>query len=254
MIVLRFRKDGRDQTGVLESGQVYAASIDEEGIVRCGAIVGQLGEVVLLPPSLPTKVIAVGLNYEDPSQEGQSSLPQEPIISIKPPSSVVGTGSSIVLPTSSARVDYEGELAVVVGRTAKNVEVHDAARYILGYTCANDVTARDVQRREGQWARAKGYDTFCPIGPWIVSNIDLAASDLTVRVNGTVHQATSTKYLHFGPDQLVSYVSKIMTLVPGDVILTGTPPGFGPLTHGDVVEVELTGIGVLRNPVTRSLD
>jgi 2-keto-4-pentenoate hydratase/2-oxohepta-3-ene-1,7-dioic acid hydratase in catechol pathway len=183
-----------------------------------------------------------------------SALPDEAILSFKPPSSVIATEESILLPTTSTRTDYEGELAVVVGTTAKNVETADANRFILGYTCANDVTARDVQRREGQWAKAKGYDTFCPLGPWIVTDIDPADLALVVRVNGGVRQSTSTSLMFFRPDQLLSYISKVMTLNPGDVILTGTPPGVGQLSPGDVVEVEIEGVGVLRNPVARSSD
>ena len=254
MIVIRFRRDGSDQSGVVDGGQVYAATLDEIGLVRVGALIGPIGDVSIIPPTVPSKIVAVGLNYRDPAQEGLSSLPEEPILSFKPPSSVIGTEASIVLPHSSTRTDFEGELAVVIGRTAKNVDVSSAKRYILGYTCGNDVTARDVQRREGQWAKAKGYDTFCPLGPWIVTDIDPLNLTLVARVNGRVRQSTSTSLLHFRPDQLVSYVSKVMSLVQGDVILTGTPPGVGPLSPGDVVEVEIEGIGVLRNPVVRSSD
>jgi 2-keto-4-pentenoate hydratase/2-oxohepta-3-ene-1,7-dioic acid hydratase in catechol pathway len=254
VILLRFRRDGIDQSGILDAGQIYSAIIDDSGGVRAGTLVGTIGDVTILPPTVPSKIIAVGLNYGDPSQEGLSALPDEAILSFKPPSSVIATEESILLPTTSTRTDYEGELAVVVGTTAKNVETADANRFILGYTCANDVTARDVQRREGQWAKAKGYDTFCPLGPWIVTDIDPADLALVVRVNGGVRQSTSTSLMFFRPDQLLSYISKVMTLNPGDVILTGTPPGVGQLSPGDVVEVEIEGVGVLRNPVARSSD
>lgn len=254
MIILRFRRGGIDQPGIVDAGQIYSVTIDEAGLIQAGAPVGPIGDVTILPPTVPSKIIAVGLNYGDPSQEGLSALPDEAILSFKPPSSVIATEESILLPTTSTRTDYEGELAVVVGRTAKNVEAADASRFILGYTCGNDVTARDVQRREGQWAKAKGYDTFCPLGPWIVTDVDPADVALVVRVNGGVRQSTSTSLMFFRPDQLLSYISKVMTLYPGDVILTGTPPGVGQLSPGDVVEVEIEGIGVLRNPVARSSD
>jgi 2-keto-4-pentenoate hydratase/2-oxohepta-3-ene-1,7-dioic acid hydratase in catechol pathway len=252
MILIRFRHAETIETGIVHDGKVYLAEAGASGTYVHGRVVADLDSVDLLAPCQPSKVIAVGLNYQDPAQEGQSSLPRDPIISLKPPSAVIGPGDQIAIPRSSTRVDFEGELAVVIGRTTKDVEAADAASYILGYTCGNDVTARDVQRREGQWAKAKGFDTFCPLGPWIVTDVDPFPRSLVVRVNGAIRQSSSTEMMHFRPYELVSYVSKVMTLVPGDVILTGTPPGFGPIVSGDIVEVEIDGIGTLRNPVIQA--
>jgi 2-keto-4-pentenoate hydratase/2-oxohepta-3-ene-1,7-dioic acid hydratase in catechol pathway len=254
MIIARFLAGDESGYCIVVGGQIYRAKIGEDGTYSSDSLLGPLASVRLLAPCRPTKVIAVGLNYRDPNQEGQSSLPNEPIISIKPPSAVIGTDAAIIMPPSSNRVDFEGELAVVNGRRAKNVSVEAAADYVLGYTCGNDVTARDIQRREGQWAKAKGFDTFCPLGPWIATGIDPVGGALIARVNGLVRQSITTDLLHFRPHDLVSYVSKIMTLMPGDVILTGTPPGFGPLAAGDVVEIEIDGIGTLRNRVSPVTD
>ncbi|HLH72933.1 MAG TPA: fumarylacetoacetate hydrolase family protein [Chloroflexota bacterium] len=251
MKLIRFLQNGRPAYGVLHGADVYTlegnpfTSTSHE----LGLLVGSMKEIVLLPPCVPTKIIAVGLNYRNPAQEGLPAVPEEPIISFKPPSSVIGTGEAIVWPRMSTRIDFEGELAVIIGRNTRNVSPAHAREYIFGFTCSNDVTARDVQRREGQWAKAKGFYTFCPLGPCIATDLDPAKCQLITRVNGETRQATSTGLLHFSACDLVSYISKIMTLVPGDVILTGTPAGSGPLKDGDVVEVEIEGVGTLRNPV-----
>jgi len=247
--LLRYVADGRPRNGVLEGADVYTI---DDGIfddVKVGPLAGTLRDIQLLPPCLPTKIVAVGLNYANPSQEGLPTLPDEPILSFKPPSAASGAGAPILWPRASSRVDFEGELALVIGKTARHVDAAAAHQYILGVTCANDVTARDLQRREGQWARAKGYDSFCPLGPCIDTAVDPAACQLITRVNREVRQSASTSLLHFGPYDLVSYISQIMTLLPGDVVLTGTPSGSGSLKLGDVVEVEIEGIGVLWNPV-----
>ncbi len=234
---------------MLHGSDVFDLDGDPFGAATLGPRVGTLRDVSLLPPCTPTKIIAVGLNYADPSQEGLPPLPNEPILSFKPPSSVVGPGSPIRWPAVSTRVDFEGEVAVVIGKITRNVTSSEAKGYVLGVTCANDVTARDLQRREGQWARAKGFDTFCPLGPCIDTSVDPTHCRLVTRVNREVRQSTTTSLLHFSPFDLVSYASRIMTLVPGDVILTGTPPGSAPLKIGDVVEVEIEDVGVLWNPV-----
>lgn len=249
MKLLRYLVDGHARSGVLENSSVYALEGDPYGVSAVGPLVGTLRDVQLLPPCVPTKIIGVGLNYHDPSQEGLPTVPEEPILSFKPPSSLIGAGAPIRWPRMSTRIDFEGELALVIGKHAYNVEPADVADHLLGVTCANDVTARDLQRREGQWARAKGFDTFCPLGPYIDTTVDPSACQLITRVNREVRQTSSTALLHFGPADLISYVSRIMTLLPGDVILTGTPPGSGPLKVGDVVEVEIEGVGVLWNPV-----
>lgn len=206
-------------------------------------------KVTFLPPVAPTKVVAVGLNYVDHARELGMEFPTEPIIFLKPPSSVIGPGDAIVYPASSSEVHHEAELAVVIGKRARNVAVDKAYEHILGYTCANDVTARDLQRRDGQWGRAKSFDTFCPLGPYIETELDPDALSIKARVNGQTRQDSSTAQMIFPVANLISFVSGVMTMEPGDVILTGTPPGVAEMRVGDEVEVEIGGIGVLRNTV-----
>lgn len=207
-------------------------------------------EVQLLAPVFPTKVVCVGKNYVDHAAEMDSEVPERPIIFLKPATSVVGPGAAVQLPADSAEVHHEGELAVVIGKLARNVAAEDASRVILGYTVANDVTARDLQRADGQWTRAKGYDTFCPLGPAIATEFDpLEGMRITTSVNGDVRQDGSTADLVFGVAELIEFISRVMTLLPGDVILTGTPAGVGPIVSGDRVDVEIEGIGVLSNQV-----
>jgi len=209
----------------------------------------RLDEVRLLSPSLPSKVVAVGLNYLDHAKEVNLPVPEEPLLFIKPSSSVIGPGDPIRLPPSSQRVDYEAELAIVIGRKATRVSRPVAKDYILGYTCLNDVTARDLQGKDGQWTRSKSFDTFCPIGPWIETEIDPSDLKIELYLNGELKQRSRTSNLIFDPFRLVEFVSGIMTLYPGDVIATGTTSGIGPMTHGDVVEVRVEGIGSLINQV-----
>ncbi len=206
-----------------------------------------LDEVRLIAPCLPTKVVAVGLNYKDHAEELGLTLPQEPLLFLKPPSSVIGPYDKILIPSQSSRVDYEAELAVVIAKTAKNVSASEASDYILGYTCLNDVTARDLQSKDGQWTRAKGFDTFCPIGPWIETDTDPSDLDIALYLNGELKQHSRTSNLIFHPFQLVEFVSSVMTLMPGDVIATGTTSGIGPMKQGDQVEVRIEGIGSLWN-------
>lgn len=199
----------------------------------------------------PTKIIAIGLNYRDHAKELNMDLPEYPLIFMKPPTSVIGNGETIVYPPQTHELHYEGELGVVIGKKARGVSPERAAEYIAGYTCANDVTARDLQRMDGQWTRAKSFDTFCPLGPKIVKDLDPTNLAIATRVNGITRQASNTNQMIFNPFQLVSFISAIMTLLPGDIISTGTPPGVGELKVGDVVEVEIEGIGILRNTVGR---
>ncbi|HSM87715.1 MAG TPA: fumarylacetoacetate hydrolase family protein [Candidatus Limnocylindrales bacterium] len=211
-----------------------------------------LDSVSLLAPTVPSKIICVGRNYSEHAKELGHDLPVEPLIFLKPPTSVIGPGEKIVRPRHlSQRVDYEGELAVVIGRRCKGLtQSEDVRPYILGYTCANDVTARDLQTRDGQWTRAKGFDTFCPIGPVVTDEIDpWAGVRLETRVNGQVKQSESTTLFIFPLDVVIRFASQVMTLLPGDLILTGTPAGIGPLVAGDEVEVSVQGIGSLKNPV-----
>ncbi len=209
-------------------------------------------EVRLLAPVIPrSKVIGIGKNYADHAAEMGGEAPEEPLMFLVPNTAVVGPGDPVVLPPQSAEVHYEGELAVVVGRMCKDVEPEDALGVIFGYTCANDVTARDLQRSDGQWARAKGFDTFCPLGPWIETDLDPGALGVVTRLDGEVVQDGTTADMVHGVAALVSHASKAFTLLPGDVILTGTPAGVGPMDAGQRVEVEIDGIGVLSNPVVR---
>ena len=210
-----------------------------------------VGDVRLLAPILPSKVICIGQNYADHVREMGSQPPAEPVIFLKPSTAVCGPGDPIRRPTRlSQRVDYEGELAVVIGRLCREVPAARVAEVIFGYTCANDVTARDLQARDGQCSRAKGFDTFCPLGPWIETDVDPADLALTTRLNGEVKQDSRTSLLLHDAATLVMFVSQVMTLLPGDVLLTGTPAGIGPMDKGDEVSVTIAGIGTLRNPVT----
>ncbi len=206
-----------------------------------------LDEVRLLAPVLPSKVLAVGKNYAEHAEEFGGDVPEEPLLFMKPSTAVIGHRDPIPLPPLSERVDHEGELAVVIGRFARHVTIEEARKYVLGYTCANDVTARDLQARDGQWTRAKGFDGFCPLGPWIETETDPMDLAIECRVNGDVRQNARTSQLAFGPAELIAYITAVMTLLPGDVILTGTPAGVGPLAPGDVVEVEIETIGTLEN-------
>jgi len=210
-----------------------------------------LAQVRLLAPILPSKVICIGQNYADHVREMGGDPPPEPVIFLKPSTAVCGPGDPIQYPvTLSKRVDYEGELALIIGRLCREVPASQAAGVILGYTCANDVTARDLQERDGQWARAKGFDTFCPLGPWIETDVDPADLELVTSVNGEVRQRARTSQLLHDVAALVAYASSVMTLLPGDVLLTGTPAGVGPLEDGDEVSVIIENIGTLTNPVT----
>jgi 2-keto-4-pentenoate hydratase/2-oxohepta-3-ene-1,7-dioic acid hydratase in catechol pathway len=212
--------------------------------------VAPLDQVPLLAPIIPSKIMCVGKNYRDHAAEMESAVPDEPLIFSKPATAVIGPGAAIRLPALSAEVHHEAELAVVIGRLTRKVAAEDALDHVLGYTCANDVTARDLQRRDEQWVRAKGFDTFCPLGPWIDTGVDPAHGlSVTCRVNGQVRQEGTTADLVFGVAELIAYVAAFATLLPGDVLLTGTPAGVGPLVDGDAVDVEIGGIGVLHNTV-----
>ena len=203
----------------------------------------------LLVPCVPTKIVCVGRNYAEHAKELGNEAPPEPIIFLKPPSALLAPGGTIQRPPQSQRVDYEGELVIVMGKLAKNVKRPDWRDFVRGFTVANDVTARDLQKKDVQFTRGKSFDTFCPLGPCIEDDIDVSALKLQTRVNGEVRQDGNTSQMIFPCDFLVEFVSSIMTLLPGDVILTGTPAGVGPLQAGDVVEVEVEGIGTLRNHV-----
>ena len=198
----------------------------------------------------PTKIVCIGRNYAAHARELGNEVPAEPLIFLKPPSALLPPGAAIVVPHQSKRVEHEAEIGVVIGARARDVSEQDALSYVAGYTCVNDVTARDLQKTDGQWTRAKGFDTFCPIGPTVMAGLDYRDLEVICRVNGTVRQHGHARDMMFSIPRLVSYVSGIMTLEPGDVIATGTPEGVGPLVPGDMVEVEIPGIGLLANPVT----
>ncbi|MEE8390797.1 MAG: fumarylacetoacetate hydrolase family protein [Anaerolineae bacterium] len=252
--LVRVLVDGNPRWGTVKNGQVVEldGTPFTETDWMCGVELGPIDDVQLLAPAIPTKIVCVGLNYPTHADESSMDLPTEPLLFLKPPSSVIRPGAPILLPPQSERVDYEAELAVVIGRRCRNVAPQEAWGYVLGVTCGNDVTARDLQMRDNQWTRAKGFDTFCPLGPWLVtglSEMDVANLEVTCRVNGELCQQERTSEMTFSPPQLIAYIASIMTLEPGDVIMTGTPAGIGPLVAEDVVEVEIEGIGVLRNPV-----
>jgi 2-keto-4-pentenoate hydratase/2-oxohepta-3-ene-1,7-dioic acid hydratase in catechol pathway len=206
-------------------------------------------DVKLAAPCEPTKIVCVGRNYVEHAKELGNEVPKSPLIFLKPPSSIIATGEYIILPPQSKQVEHEAELVIVIGRRAKNVTVDQAKEYIFGYTIGNDVTARDLQKTDGQWTRAKGFDTFCSFGPWIDTDFDASDAVVTCRVNGQMRQMASTRDMVFNVSALIAYISSVMTLEPGDVIFTGTPAGVGELKNGDVVEVEIEGLGKLSNPV-----
>jgi 2-keto-4-pentenoate hydratase/2-oxohepta-3-ene-1,7-dioic acid hydratase in catechol pathway len=204
----------------------------------------------LLEPIAPSKIVCVGRNYREHAAELGNKMPDEPLLFLKAPSAVIASGDDIVLPGASQQVEHEGELGVVIGRIARNIPAgEDPLSYVLGYTCVNDVTARDLQRKDVQFTRGKSFDTFCPVGPWIETDIDPGNVEVQTRLNGEVKQKGNTADMAFSVAFLIRYISEIMTLYPGDLIATGTPAGVSPLKPGDIVEVEVAGIGVLQNRV-----
>jgi 2-keto-4-pentenoate hydratase/2-oxohepta-3-ene-1,7-dioic acid hydratase in catechol pathway len=208
-----------------------------------------LESVRLLSPVLPGKIICVGRNYIAHAKEHGSEVPEIPLLFFKPPSAVIGPGDVILLPPQSQQVEHEAELVVVIGKRGRWIQPENAVEHVLGYTVGNDVTARDLQRRDGQWTRGKGFDTFCPLGPWVETDFDPADAIVSCHVNGEMRQMASTRDMVFGVKQIVAFASTVMTLEPGDILMTGTPAGVGPLLDGDVVEVTIEGLGKLSNPV-----
>jgi 2-keto-4-pentenoate hydratase/2-oxohepta-3-ene-1,7-dioic acid hydratase in catechol pathway len=235
------REDGERLRVV--AGDPWTGTSDTEETLVAGA-------ARLLAPVAPSKIVAIGLNYKDHAAERGKPLPKEPLIFLKPPSAVIGPGEAIRLPSGAGRVDHEAEMGIVIGKAAKNVATPSAGlAHVLGAVCVNDVTARELQDRDVQFTRAKGFDGFCPIGPCLATGLDLGALNVVGRVNGEVRQKSNTRELIFPAGELVCFVSRVMTLLPGDMITTGTPSGIGPLRAGDVVEIEVEGVGVLSNPV-----
>ncbi|WNY27995.1 putative protein YisK [Methanimicrococcus stummii] len=252
---------GRFQYGdVVFSGEVFDGIVYPDPCYQELDDEYALSSVLVLPPVKPSKIVSIGLNYKDHAKELDMELPENPLLFLKPPSAILSHEGLIEYPTESEQVDYEAELGIVIGKTCRHVSVDDAFDYVLGYTCFNDVTARDLQRADGQWTRAKGFDTFAPAGPFIVTSEELSQTGLSpdnlmisCRVirneNEEVRQNSSTSEFIFNISELISFISSVMTLEIGDIIATGTPPGVGELLVGDVVEVEIEGIGVLRNTV-----
>jgi 2-keto-4-pentenoate hydratase/2-oxohepta-3-ene-1,7-dioic acid hydratase in catechol pathway len=231
-----------DKIGEIE-GDLYGAYKRKEALTP-------VSDVQLLSPCQPTKIVCVGRNYIDHAKELGNEVPKIPLIFMKPPSSIIGNGNSIILPPQSQQVEHEAELVVVIGKRGKNITAENASEYIFGYTIGNDVTARDLQRTDELWTRAKGFDTFCSFGPWIDTEFDPSDAVVTCRVNGQMRQMASTRDMVFNVGVLIAYVSSIMTLEPGDLLFTGTPAGVGRLEPGDVVDVEIEGLGKLSNLVS----
>lgn len=255
MKLARFSAEGRVSWGIVERGAVFEAgdyisgSIPDEKAVKKG-LGRPLDSVRLLAPAEPSKIVAIGLNYRAHAAEFGKTLPEEPMLFLKPSTAVIGPGDDIIYPSHmSRRVDYEAELAVVIGREAKRVSPDDAKACILGYTCFNDVTARDLQAKDIQYTRAKGFDTFAPIGPWIETGLDPLKVRVESYLNDEKRQDASTEDMIFNAYELVSFVSRVMTLLPGDVIATGTPSGVGKMKPGDTIEVRIEGVGALKNTV-----
>ncbi|KAA0961167.1 DUF2437 domain-containing protein [Microbacterium sp. ANT_H45B] len=251
MKIARFSHDDAILFGIVDDTDLVVLSGDPlfAGYEPTGDRV-PIADAVILAPVIPrSKIVCVGKNYHDHAAEMGGEAPEEPLLFLKPNTSVIGPGDAIVRPAISEQTEYEGELAVVIGKVAKNVSQADALDHVLGYTIANDVTARDLQRKDGQWARAKGFDTFCPLGPTISTDFDPAEATIETRVNGEVRQKAPLSDMIHSVEAIIEHASAVFTLLPGDVILTGTPAGVGEFGAGDTVEVEITGLGILRNTV-----
>ncbi|HKL57857.1 MAG TPA: fumarylacetoacetate hydrolase family protein [Sphaerochaeta sp.] len=249
MKYVRFAYQGTTSYGLLEEDTIHALKGTPFGEFTLTGKTFPLDKVELLTPCDFSKAICIGLNYSDHALELQLPLPTEPVVFMKPSTAALAHLGVVKYPKMSHRLDYEAELAIVIGKRAKNVPLADVQDYILGYTCANDITARDLQPKQGQWTVAKSFDTFCPFGPFISDEIDPSSLTIESRVNGKTMQKSNTKNLVFGVPFLVSYLSKIMTLLPGDIILTGTPGGISGMHHGDTVEILIEGLGVLKNTI-----
>jgi len=249
MKIVRFMKDEAISYGVLEQYKIQPLKDKPfDDIIPSGPVV-DLSSVTLLAPCEPTKIVALGLNYHSHAREMGQNIPNAPLIFLKPVSAVIGPCSGIIYPSISSRVDFEGELALVIGKPAWRIEKRSVKDYIFGYACFNDVTARDLQASDGQWTRAKGFDTFAAIGPWLETELDANAVDIETRLNGQVKQKSNTSDLIYSIEEIVNFISNVMTLKPGDIIATGTPAGIGPMKPGDTVEVTIKGIGTLKNHV-----
>lgn len=250
MRVLRVRYNGHSFYARLDGDHVYCLN-PQLGLDQPVS----LEEITVLPVVTPSKIVCMGMNFKDHAEEIGFSTPSEPVFFLKPSSAVIGSGQAIMLPAASQRVDHEAELGIVIGRAARNISAEDVPAHVFGYTCANDVTARDLQQRDGLFGRCKGFDTFAPVGPWIETDVP-DPSNLTIRaiVNGEVRQEGNTSDMIFSPHEVVAAISKVMTLLPGDLVLTGTPKGVSPINEGDDVRIDIEGVGLLINPVLRDAD
>jgi len=252
MKIVRFAVDTEVRYGVLSGQSIQVLEDKPFGHTKLTDYLYQLKQVKLLPPCTPSKIVALGLNYHNHARELNSPLPDAPLIFLKPSTAVIGHGDNIVYPSSSHRVDYEGELAVVLKKPVWRVKVEDALDYVLGYTCFNDVTARDLQYHDEQWTRAKGFDTFAAVGPWIETELDPGNVTIETYLNCELKQQGNTSDLIYSIPELISFISNVMTLLPGDIIATGTPGGVGPMYPGDTIEVKIEPIGTLRNYVVKN--
>jgi len=252
MRIVRYKyKDEAPSYGWLLEDKIGAISGNVYGDYRRQEAGLPLASVRLLAPAEPSKIVCLGRNYAEHAKEHDAEVPKVPLIFMKPPSAIIGPGEAILLPPQSQQVEHEAELVVVMGKRGKNILTEQAHDYIYGYTNGNDVTARDLQRSDGQWTRAKGFDTFCSIGPWVDTDFDASDAIITCRVSGQPRQMASTRDMVFNVNQLIAFISSVMTLEPGDLIFTGTPAGVGPLKEGDEVVVEIEGLGKLSNPVRK---
>jgi len=252
MKIVRFAIDDKVKHGILKGKTIQGIEDKPYRYLKLIDQYYQLREVKLLSPCTPSKIVALGLNYHSHAEELNAPLPDAPLIFLKPSTAVIGPEDNIVYPPSSARVDYEGELAVVIKKPLWRVSIEDALDYVLGYTCFNDVTARDLQYADTQWTRAKGFDTFAAIGPCIETELDPGNVDLETYLNGKLKQKGNTSDLIFSVPELINFISHVMTLLPGDIITTGTPSGIGPMYPGDKVEIKIKPIGTLRNYVVEN--
>jgi len=247
----RFLRNGLTRFGIVEGEWIVEIDGSIFGDFKKTSVIHHLKDVKLLTPCEPSKIIAIGLNYKAHAREFNKTLPDEPMLFLKPSTTAIGPGDAILYPSHMSRqIDYEGELAVIIGKRAQMVQVERAGDYILGYTCFNDVTARDLQTRDIQYTRAKGFDTFAPMGPWIETGLNPMDARIETFLNGEKRQDTSTSDMIFDVYHLLSFISQVMTLLPGDVIATGTPSGVGSMKPGDTVEVRIEGIGSLVNTVS----
>ena len=252
MKIVRFAVDGKARYGILGDQSIQAIDGKPFRKIKLSDQYYKRNQVKLLAPCQPSKIIAMGLNYHNHAKELDSPVPNSPLTFLKPPTAVIGPEDDIVYPSASARVDYEGELAVVIKKPVWRVDARDALEYVLGYTCFNDVTARDLQNRDGQWTRAKGFDTFAAVGPWIETELDTSGVILETYLNGKLKQQGNTSDFIYTIPEIINFISNVMTLLPGDIIATGTPSGVGPMYPGDTVEVRIPPIGTLRNFVVKN--